>query len=201
MYVICMNKEKKKTEKKPLSKAHFQDLIQVALNHKNTDALKVILLMRYTGMHVSVLAEPIKMNLHVEVEPEGNYIVWERPKKEGKTAYTSIKQSRHINFKVQKFIEELKKRRHTSDNDPNSNGKPYKITRTYFYLLVRDVGEKAGLKKISPLTLRHTFGVQTIPLLGSEMTREKMNCSDGVFKTYSKHDRETEKEVYERANW
>ncbi len=60
----------------------------------------MILLLRYAGMHVSILAHPDKYNLQV-VDDE---IVWDRPKKHGKTAYTSILTSKNIDIFNELFI-------------------------------------------------------------------------------------------------
>lgn len=187
--------------KEPISNMQYQDLQQSAMNHNNPDALKIIQLIRYTGMHICVVSDPNKYNFHIEKDYDGKYIVWNRPKKNGLTAYVSIKQSRIITYDVNKFIQELRKRRFESDSDPNSKGKHYRISRIYWYNLIVDVGEKAGLKKVSPLSLRHTFAVLSLPVLGEDLTQQKMNCTTETLRSYKKHTRETEKEIYARVNW
>ena len=114
-------------EKKPLSEKEFDKILQAA-TRTSEEARRVILIFRYTGMHVSVLAEPNKYDLRIE---DGE-IIWDRPKKKGKVAYTSIPISNHLDFDVNEFITDLKKRKKRG-------------SRQYFYDIVKECGEKAGI--------------------------------------------------------
>lgn len=171
-------------EKGPLTDKEFDKILQVA-TRTSEENLKVILLFRYTGMHVSVLAEPKKYNLRIDKDE----IVWDRPKKKGKVAYTSIPISKHIDFKLQEFIDDLKKRKRRG-------------SRQYFYELVKECGEKAGIFNVSPMSLRHTIGVDMLNKGFDKFdVKQTLNCSEKVLQTYLKHSTQTRKEKFKRLGW
>ena len=201
--MYAKQEENNMVEKTPITEMQFQDLIQTALSHPNPDAIKTILILRYTGMHISVLSDPYKSDVCILQEQDGEYISWKRPKKQGRDSHTYIKISRHIKnaYNLSEWIEDLKFRRKKLERSIHPQGKNTRISRQYFFYLVRDVGEKSGIKNLSPLSLRHTFAVQGIKTLGSELTRQKLNCSRKTFVTYSKYTMETEKEIYKNVNW
>jgi len=194
-------------EKEPLTQEQYLEVQRSALLYTNKDGspnkdgIKAIQLIRYTSMHISIISDPVRNNLRIEKAPDGEYIVWDRPKKKGKLAHTEIRRSRNLTFNIQDFIRDLIERRAMYDLDPNPHGKRYRIHRQYWYRLFLRIGERAGIEGLTPLTLRHTFAVQSIPVLGSELTREILNCNDKTFRHYSKYNRATRVEVFNRANW
>lgn len=182
-------------EKDPLSDQQYMRLLSIA-NNKGGEHLKTILFLRWTGCHVSILSQPILYDLHTEKEEDGLYIVWRRTKKRGKDAYTSIKaHPMHKGvYDIEEWINELRTRREARN--------ARRISRQYFYHLVKDVGRSAGLPELSPMSFRHTFGVwllnQGAP---EEFVRQKLNCSPRVLRTYAKYTRQTEKPMYDRLGW
>lgn len=181
-------------EKEPLTDEEFDRILQAAIrrdgrdnNQKAGEREKIVLILRYTGMHVSILVDPEKYNLHIE---DGLFIVWNRTKKEGKEAHTLIPINKtYITFNVEKFINDLKKRRR-------------KNSRQYFYNLVKDVGERAGIKNLSPMSLRHTFAVSLLDLGCSDaFVRQNLNCSRKILETYTKYSKNRSKDVWKRIGW
>lgn len=188
-------------EKEPLTQEQYLEVQRSALLYPNKDGIKAIQLIRYTSMHISVISDPARHNLRLEKAHDGEYIAWDRPKKKGKGAHTEVRRSRSLTFNLQDFILDLMERRALYDMDPKPHGKRYRIHRQYWFRLFRRIGERAGLESLTPLSLRHTFAVQSVPVLGEELTKEVMNCNDKTFRHYNKYNRATKVEVYNRANW
>ena len=171
-------------EKGPLTDKEFDKILQVA-TRTSEEARKVVLFLRFTGMHVSVLAEPNKYNLKVEDDE----IKWDRPKKKGKVAFTSIPISKQLNFEIDDFIKDLRNRQRRG-------------SRQYFYELIREIGEKAGISNVSPMSLRHTIGVDMLNRgFDRYDVKQTLNCSDKVLQTYLKHSSWTRKEKFKRFGW
>ena len=171
-------------EKKPLTEKEFDKILQIA-TRTSEEARKVVLFLRFTGMHVSVLAEPDKYNLRIEDDE----IKWDRPKKKGKVAYTSIPISKHLDFDIDDFIDDL-------------SGRKRKGSRQYFYELVKGLSEKAGITDVSPMSLRHTIGVDMLNKGFDRFdVKQTLNCSDKVLQTYLKHSTRTRKEKFKRLGW
>ena len=115
-------KEKKKgcyfrgqVKKKPLLIDEQKILLEVAKKYKiyrNRDIYKTVLTLLDTGMHKSVMANPIKYELVVKQYnlpmKKGLYIEWYRPKKSKIKGFTSIKASKQINIWIVDFISKLK---------------------------------------------------------------------------------------------
>jgi integrase len=172
------------TEKKPLIEKEFDKILQVA-TRTSEEARKVVLFLRFTGMHVSVLAEPDKYNLRIEDDE----IKWDRPKKTGKIAFTSIPISKNLDFDIEEYIQDLRMRKR-------------KKSRQYFYDLVKTLGEKAGLSNVSPMSFRHTIGVDMLNRgFDRYDVKQTLNCSDRVLSTYLKHSSRTRKEKFKRLGW
>lgn len=171
-------------EKYPLTSKQFDKILEVA-TRTSEEARRVILFLRYTGMHVSVLAHPQHYNLRVE---EGE-IVWNRPKKNGKTAHTAIPKSQNLDYDVEEFIEDLHRRKR-------------KRTRKYFYELVRKLGERAGISGLSPMSLRHTVGVEMLNMgFTSPEVGQILNCSNKTLQTYVKHSNATRIQRFKQLRW
>lgn len=188
-------------EKEPLTDEEFDRVRQAAIRKDENGSKKkfpnkrgsgefgecevVVLLLRYTGMHVATLVKPTQYGLRVE---EG-HIVWNRTKKTGKVAHTSIKINKNIEFDVQDFINDLKKRRSS-------------CSRQYFYELVKDVGERAGVKDLSPMSFRHTFAVSLLDQGATiAFVQQCMNCSRKVLNTYLKYSKKRSKDMWEKIGW
>jgi len=136
-------------------------------------------------MHVSVLAEPEKYNLRVE----DNHIVWDRTKKQGRRAYTSVPISKNITFDVAEYVWDLRHRKRQR-------------TRQYFHALVKRVGKEAGVPEASPMSFRHTLAVDLLDKGCSLLfVAQTLNCSRGVLDTYGKYSKERRKTVFERIGW
>ena len=181
-------------EKESLSDDEYDRILQAA-TRRGEEARRIVLILRWTGMHVSVLADPIKYDLHVEREGDGDYFVWKRTKKsKDKEARTDIKIHSSIDFDVREYIKELVQRRKARNKR--------RISRQYFYDVVRDVGERAGIPDVSPMSFRHTLGVWMLNNGYPEsFVQQKLNCSTAVLKTYLKRARETGKPLYDRYGW
>lgn len=182
-------------EKEPLSEADYERVLSSAHNIGG-DCLNTILFLRWTGAHISVLSQPAKHNLRIENHPDGLYIMWERPKKKGRQAHVDIKAHKNLIgvYDVGAWIETLKRREQSKN--------PRKISRQYFYQLVKQAGVSAGKPNLSPMTFRHTFGVwllnQGAP---QEFVRQKLNVSPRVLQTYLKYTRETDIPMYKRLGF
>ena len=172
-------------EKEPLTEQEFENVLKSATK-KSEEARKVILLLRYTGMHVSILCKPKQYNLHTE----GDFIIWKRTKKNGKDAETTVKIHSAMNFDVKDFIKNNICKRRSKNN------------REYFYQLVRDVGLRAGIKSLSPMSLRHTFAVSMLDAgYPEKFVQQVLNCSDKVLKTYLNYSKERSKDLYDKIGW
>ena len=197
--IFCKVK-KMGTEKKPLSKIEYDAIRAAALRKDANSSGKsyetldgrsigeneiVILLLRYTGMHVSILSKPEEYNLHVK----DNMIIWNRTKKEGREAYTSIPVHKDINFNVQEYIENLKKRKR-------------RISRQYFHALVKELGERAGIQGVSPMSFRHTLAVDLLEQgYPDAFVMQVLNCSHKSFKSYSKYTDARKRSMFEKMGW
>ena len=187
--------------KKPLTRAQYNDILLAAqhLDRKKEKGQRyntpsgstigeheaVILTLRWTGMHISVLAEPEKYQLRVEDDE----IRWNRTKKKEREAYTSIPISKNITFNLNEFIWELKRRER-------------KRSRQYFYDLIKRVGKEAKQPKISQMSFRHTLAVDLLDAgCSDQFVQQTLNCSAEVLKTYGKYSKERKKSVFERIDW
>lgn len=129
--------------KDPLTIGERKRLLAGAIKVKRymgLDAHKTCMIFMYTGMHVSVLSNTAKSRVHIT---DDNKIRWNRPKKEGSPSVTSIPLHKDIEPWIREYI-----------NDPNLPD-----FRRAYWLVVKKSGEKAGIKGVSPMTLRHTFAV------------------------------------------
>lgn len=169
-------------EKEPLKdQKQFDKILEVA-TRESDDVRKIILLLRYTGMHISVVCDK-QYNLREELYVGEPYIIWKRTKKEGKEAYCSVLKSQYIDFDVHKFAKEIWKRKRRK-------------TRQYFYELVKKVGLRAGIPGLSPMTFRHTLGVDMAERgVPRDVIQETLNCSDKVLRTYLKYSKSRKRDI------
>ncbi|MDG6912862.1 MAG: hypothetical protein JRN35_07260 [Nitrososphaerota archaeon] len=125
----------------PLTKKELAQLLEALPNFKpregyyeNLDPQRVVRFFLVTGAHPSVLADPVKAGLEVEGR---RYVTWKRPKTK---RVMRVPIGPEEASWVADFVRSL----------------PIRHERTY-NRLVQDVGKTAGLKGMTPRTLRHTF--------------------------------------------
>lgn len=178
----------RKTEKKPLNEKQLAKIINVAIR-KGGDVKKINLSLRYTGAHPSVLCES-KHDLREEInEHKKLEVIWDRPKKEGKVARTSILKSQYLDFNVGDFAKELQKRKR-------------KKSRQYIYDVVKQTAEEAGIPNVSPMSYRHSLGVELLKKgVKRDSVQQILNCSDKVLKTYLKFVPKDLNEELENIGW
>jgi integrase len=172
-------------EKTPLDTQELTKLEGVA---GKTEDGEIVILLRYTGMHVSVICDSSR-NLREENVQGTPVIMWDRPKKKGKAAFTSIKKSKNIGFDINDFVESFQKRRR-------------KCSRQYIHALVQRIGEDAGLPNISPMTLRHSACIDLLNRGVPEVTvRQIMNVSVKTMEHYAKQTDKGKVSILERVGW
>lgn len=178
-----------KTEKQALeSEAAFDKILGAATRSKNPDARKVVLLLRYSGMHICVLRDS-KYNLREKEDKGDTFIVWDRPKKVGKEAYTSILKSRHIDYNVGEFAKDVQ-------------GRKAKRSPVYWWMLIKKIGEEAGVSGLSQMTFRHTLGVDMAERgVPRDIIRDTLNCSEKVLSTYMKFGKERKRRILKGIDW
>ena len=176
-------------EKEPLKDDKQFDKIIECATRESEDAKRLILLLRYTGMHISVLCDP-KYELKEEESDGDINIIWKRTKKKNlKEAYTSIPKSKHIDFDINEFVRTTRKRRR-------------KNKRQYFCGLIKRLGERAGVNGASPMTFRHTLGVDMLDQgYPQALVQQTLNCSDKVLKTYLKYTTKRKSSYFRNMGW
>ena len=189
--------------KEPLTRAEESVLLQAARDLGGfrdgplgvpVNAERTVLLFIDTGIHPSVLSQD-RFRLRVERDIGGRpYVVWDRPKKRGRAAYTRVPASKRISPWVEAFI-----------------AAPRPRYRQFWNLLLRAVADrvpaeasKGGLARynVCPVALRHTAGVRLLDLTGdSELVRQVLNCSRDTLDYYLKLRGEMIDEKLDRAGW
>lgn len=173
----CHGKAHKKKAKKygkhpskmkyPLSIEERKLALDTAKKMKAIDGIppyKVIATFMFTGMHPSVLADRGKSRVRVV----DSYVEWIRPKKKGSEGYTKVLIHKEIAPWIEDFL--------LSD---------LPAWREWYWYLCKEVGENAGFD-ITPMTLRHTFGVMLDELgFTPAEIQSLMNCSLGVLMRYT----------------
>ena len=113
--MVKMTNKGKSLTKKPRNKDELKILEETARTIGG-DTMKTYLLMRYGGMHSRVIfpfdyADPIKIkkcNLREGIDGDKRQILeWDRPKKRGASAYTTIPKHPNIDFNVDSFIKKI----------------------------------------------------------------------------------------------
>lgn len=162
------------------------------------DTQKTYLLIRYHGLHPRVLfpydySDEIKVkeyNLHTTRDNTGRMVLgWNRPKKRGAKAYTTVPLHPMITFDVDAFIKDIRGRR-----------SKYKRSTFYANRLMRELGESVGIVGLSPLSLRHTIAVELIK--GGMSTNDvcdTLNIAPSTLRTYGRFLPEDRHAAYERA--
>ena len=119
--------------KEPLTKG---ELIKIIKACKNEFERQTILILRYTGMHISILC-----NANSDYLKEG-FIQWYRPK-------TGLLVRIPIHPKIKKFVKKY------------FNSMQCRF-RQYYNIILKEIGNRAGIKDLSPMSFRHTFAVSLL---------------------------------------
>jgi len=171
-------KKGRKTEKLPLREEDLTKIQNGArrLESNSDDAVKMIKVLRYTGMHMSIPLEG-RYHLREEIDPdEGDLmIVWDRTKKEGKDARTSILKHHEIDFNVEEWAKAIRSRKR-------------KKSRTYFWKLIKQSAEKGGIAGVSQMSFRHSIAVNLLKKgVQPALVQQILNCSAKTMARYGKY--------------
>jgi len=188
-------------EKECLSEDEIKSVIRAA-SILGEETRRIILILLYTGMHISVLCNPQKVKkehkrtgspyhdygLKIVKERKKKYFQWKRPKKTGKDAIVKLLVVDEIDFSddLSNFINKLKRRKRKSN-------------RVYYWRLIKKVGKVAGMPKISSMTLRHTFGLILADKgFPESFIIQKMNCSRENLQRYLKYSTKRSDDLMDR---
>lgn len=178
-----------KTEKEPLTLKQLTRMENTARTYDDASILKIFQLLRYTGMHPSVLVDP-KYDLHETTNDNGKaIIVWKRPKKKGKDAHTSIKKASAINFDINDFVKRYQRRKR-------------KRSRQYIHSVIMKIGEDTGIPGTSPMTLRHSACVDLLNRgIPEVVVMQIMNVSKKTMGHYAKYTDAGKADILEKVDW
>jgi len=166
-------KKGRKTQKMPLPEDKIAKIQNKASGMDDKNAVKIIKLLRYTGMH-PVVIEKAKHKLREEKVEGKNKLIWDRPKKVGRDARTSIVKHPDIDFNVDIWLEAFR-------------SKKRKKSRHYIWSMCQKAGELAGIPDVAPLTFRHSLAVNLLKKgVGRDYVQQILNCSDKTMQTYLK---------------
>ena len=178
-------------EKECLSDKEINAVI-ISASRISEEARRIILILLYTGMHISVLCKPKKgvknYDLQIINKNKKLYFQWKRPKKKGKEAIVNIPVVPEIDFEdsLRSFIKHLRTRRRKSN-------------RIYYYRLLKKIGKGAGVPNLSPMSLRHTFGLILADKgFNIDYIIQKMNCTRKTAESYLKYSTKRSDDVFER---
>jgi len=187
----------KSTTKYPITQEELDQAEAIAMTYsKDSDHYRVYMLLRYTGMHVCCLyrkearIKEIGTNGHIQIK-------WFRPMK-GKTSgvkglwepVSGIKKNKKIDFNVEDYYNQLVKRKRKTGN-------------TYFYRIIREIGDRGGIELLSPNTLRHSLAVCLLEMgMPYQNVADILGCS---IRTLHKHYAKVSKKVVDKilidAGW
>lgn len=140
-----------KRTKEPLEDGEL-DLLMARAAVEGGDTLMAASFLRWSGMHVSVLAEPLRYDLRAYEENRTVILRWDRPKKEGRDAVITVFLGRDVmHLPWREWVEELRGRAGAKS--------PRRMSRQYWYGVIRALGESVGMSGLSPLSFRHTYAV------------------------------------------
>lgn len=160
--------------KEPLTEEQMKKILEVC----NEWEKETVLFLLNTGMHISVLCNKKKS----ELKYQDGYLSWRRPKTK-----------RYLRLKVPKavlpFIDNI-------INRPN-------YSRQYYFQMIKDIGRKAGIPDLSPLTFRHTFGVNMLKKGADIPTlKELMGVENtAVLMRYLKHTNNMVEKFLDKIDW
>jgi len=162
------------------------------------DTLKAYLILRYAGCHSRVLfpydfSDKKKLKYYNLVctldEDNDNVFQWDRPKKKGAKAYTTVPIHPNIDFDVDSFIDGIKAR--------TSN---YKKSTKYCNWLISELGKACNIPGLSPLSLRHSLAVELLKGgLSIKDVCDLLNISASTLRTYGRYLPKDRHAGYKRA--
>jgi len=161
--------------KEPLSVEQQERLIEVAENmgtYFGVDVKKTVLMFMDTGIHISVMARPEKHNVRFATNPKGKKEMrWFRPKKKGADADTRVILSPRIADWSEEFMQ----------------GKRPTYLEFYWHM-IKELGRKADMPEISPMTFRHTFAVNMLQGGAPDsVVKQVLNCSEKTLRRYARY--------------
>lgn len=184
--------------KYPITSEELDKAEAIAMTYpKDSDHYKAFLVLRYTGMHVCCLYR--KESRIKEIKTNGHtHIKWFRPMK-GKTKGSKglwepvpgIMKHHKIGFDVEAYYNQIVKRKRKTGN-------------VYFYRIIREIGDRGGIEKLSPNTLRHSLAVYLLDELGFSYqdTADLLGCSvQTLIKHYAKIGKKAVDERLVKAGW
>jgi len=182
--------------KKPRKPGEMKKLMKAA-KLKGGDTLKVFLFLRYTGCHPRVIMPFDYKNggdkdfkLCKTIDENGrDAFQWERPKKRGAKAHTTIPIHPNIDYDVIAFKQQIQKRKNK-----------YKRSTSYANRLIKNLGDKIDIFNLSPLSLRHTLAVELVKGgMREGVVCDTMNISRETLRTYARFVPEDRHIEYDKA--
>lgn len=128
-----------------------------------------------TGAHPSVFAEPAKNKVQVKSEQEGFTLVWRRPKTR-RVCVMPI--SRGLAAGLSEYLF-------------NRVGDWAIYSTRSILRVMRECSEEAGLKDVTPKTIRHSVGYELFKKHGPSVAKESLGVSDKVLQDYMAMSAET----------
>jgi hypothetical protein len=156
---------------------------------KGGDIYRGFMLFRYCANHVSVLCDK-KYDLGEEEDEEGDTLIkWQRTKKQGAAARTSILKHKNIDFDVSEWAKALYRRKRRNN-------------RVYWYRKMQELGAAAGVANVSPNSLRHSLAVQLLNEGYHESTvAQLLNCDRKTLKWYARFTDKGLKNKLKESGW
>lgn len=161
--------------KEPLMENEFNKIIKSCSNEFEK---QTIMILRYTGMHISVLCQADKSYI------KGKFIQWYRPKT-----------GRLVRIPIHPQIEPFL-------IDYLDNKQRYRY-RQYYNDMIKGIGNRAKINGLSPMTFRHTFGVSLLDQ-GYSMTQvqKMMGVTNlNVITRYTQYSDKQMEEKWKKTGW
>lgn len=122
-----------------------------------------------TGAHPSVFADPVKNRVAIKNTPTGWEMHWRRPKTK-RLCIMPITPNLARDLNVYLNVE----------HDPQF---PLYTTRSLLRVM-RECSEEAGIKDVTPKTIRHTVAYNLFKAHGPSVAKESLGVSDRVLQDY-----------------
>ena len=120
--------------KEPLNQEEEDKVLNACISEEEAHTMRILL---DTGIHVSKFCELTEANI------KGNYLEWYRCKNK---RLIRIPISQRIAPFIQSYL--------SNPNRPK--------WRQYYNKMLKQIGQRAGIPSLSPMSLRHTFGVKMV---------------------------------------
>ena len=161
--------------KEPLMENEFNRILKAC---KNELEKQTVMILRYTGMHISVLCRADKSYI------KGKYLKWYRPK-------TGILVRIPIHPGIKPFL-----------NDYLESKERYHY-RQYYNDMIKEIGKKAKIQGLSPMTFRHTFGVSLLDQgYSMPQVQKMMGVTDlNVITRYTQYSDKQMEEKWKKTGW